>query len=144
MGTSFHYVSDRYGRDPGTYTRDEFEHMCLECFGSAPVLVEHIDGWHDADGLVLQRIDQDAQNTHNALCNALNNAIATSIANNRIVTVEVADLDAALAELEDRTDYHTDHAVENDGSLDVWGWTDTTRENTQDWRLRLVRCAVGV
>jgi hypothetical protein len=34
--------------------------------------------------------------------------------------------------------YQVDHVHENDGSYDVWGWTDETPENEQEWRVRVV------
>lgn len=34
--------------------------------------------------------------------------------------------------------YEVDWVVENDGSYDVWGWTDETPENEQEWRVRVV------
>lgn len=72
---------------------------------------------------------------------AIDHAIAASIAEDRIVRVEVEDMDAALESIACEgaaADYDTDSARENDGSVDVWGWTDATAANEQDWRIRLV------
>lgn len=62
-------------------------------------------------------------------------AIARSISHD-----EIARYGGSLAELlayADAEGYETDQARENDGSIDVWGWTATTSEGEQDWRVRV-------
>lgn len=49
--TSVICISDRY--DPGTNAQayesvDDFLSMCDACFGEAPELIKHADGWRDA------------------------------------------------------------------------------------------------
>ena len=34
-------------------------------------------------------------------------------------------------------DGEVDHATENDGTVDVWGWTEEMDEGEMDWRLRV-------
>lgn len=69
----------------------------------------------------------------------LNAAIDRSIAQNEIVSIEVdaGDLDNVLLDLADG-DCETDHVRLDDGTVDVWGWSDTTPADSMDWRLRLV------
>jgi hypothetical protein len=70
----------------------------------------------------------------------LNRAIADSVQENRIVSIEyVGDIGDCIADLSELHDGEIDYARENDGSYDVWGWTDETPESEQDWRLN-VRC----
>ncbi len=61
-------------------------------------------------------------------------AIATSICENRTVDVEATPEDVVAA----AESYDTDWSEENDGSIDMWGWTDATPESEQEWRLRLI------
>lgn len=66
-------------------------------------------------------------------------AIEESIQRNSIVDLAGADLSEVLAAAE-AMGYQTDHTDDPDGGLiDIWGWTDETSENEQDWRLHLVR-----
>ncbi len=58
-------------------------------------------------------------------------AISTSIREDRTITLESVTLDEVLAAA---IDYETDY-VEADGRIDIWGWTDATPADTQDWRL---------
>ena len=72
----------------------------------------------------------------------LSDAIRDSINLNKIVSVHYdGDISACIADLNAVTDSEIDYARENDGSYDVWGRTDETPENEQDWRLN-VRCSV--
>jgi hypothetical protein len=67
-------------------------------------------------------------------------AIENSIRENRIVAIEVGSpiLDV-LQMIGDETSYETDYDRENDGSYDVWGFTDATEPSKQGWRLN-IRC----
>lgn len=47
----------------------------------------------------------------------------------------------SLRQLLDYAEEHgweTDSSDENDGSIDVWGWTDQTLPNRQDWRVLVI------
>ena len=64
-------------------------------------------------------------------------AISRSISHNESVSIEIeaSDISAVVAEID--SDYETDYAKENDGTYDVWGWTEETPDNEQDWRLKI-------
>ena len=50
-------VSDRYSGQPETYTRAEFDAMCIHAFGEAAVLHEDADGnLCDDQGVVLETL----------------------------------------------------------------------------------------
>ncbi len=70
-------------------------------------------------------------------------AISDSIRENRIVSVvfDRGDISECVADINEVFDGEIDYARENDSSYDVWGWTDDTPEDEQDWRLN-VRCLV--
>lgn len=66
-------------------------------------------------------------------------AIDRSQSHDEVVTVTATNFAEALAELGRLWDGDIDHVRENDGALDVWGWTAETAEGEQDWRLRIER-----
>lgn len=70
---------------------------------------------------------------------SLKAAIARSRSHNESVTVEVGPTKIAdvMTELDSIYEGDTDYARENDGSYDVWGWTDETAEGEMDWRLNV-------
>lgn len=73
-------------------------------------------------------------------------AIARSISHSESVSLEIEATDisevmTAIDCVTENTD--TDYATENDGSYDVWGWTEETAENDQDWRLNVTIVAKG-
>lgn len=71
----------------------------------------------------------------------LKSSINDSIRENRIVTVDFdGDISECLAELNAFHEGDIDYVQENDGSYDVWGWTEETPENEQEWRLQ-VKCS---
>ena len=45
---------------------------------------------------------------------------------------------AELLEYAHEEGYETDSAVENNGDIDVWGWTDATLDDEQDWRVLVI------
>ena len=62
-----------------------------------------------------------------------------------IVTQEMVAYIGSLAELIGcATDagYSVGQVVTTDGDIEVWGWTQTTPTNEQDWRVRVVSAAV--
>lgn len=72
----------------------------------------------------------------------LRRAIEQSMQRNCSVSIETDDVGATLVLLAVEWDGEIDSvaAVEDgDGRLytDVWGWTDETPEDQQDWRLRM-------
>ena len=68
----------------------------------------------------------------------LESAVAVSVIEDRIVTVEVADFGTAQGLLEEM-DYEVD-SVDTDAGREVWGWTESTPDGEMDWRLLLVKC----
>lgn len=66
----------------------------------------------------------------------LQEAIERSISHDESVSLDYAgtesDLMVALDQLHDGD---IDSTHENNGNLDVWGWTAETPQDTQDWRL---------
>lgn len=67
-------------------------------------------------------------------------AIERSISHNETVKIEVetsdiSDVMVAIECVTENTD--TDRATENNGTYDVWGWTEETAEGEQDWRLNV-------
>ena len=68
-------------------------------------------------------------------------AIATSISEDRSVAVHVS-LNIVIEVLSE-TEYEYSHATENDGSVDVWGWTEDTPEGEHVWRLNVVEQSDG-
>jgi len=71
-------------------------------------------------------------------------AIDRSMSHDAIVRVEIESLEAALDIIASLPDYDSDSARENDGSIDVWGWSEETPDDEQDWRLRLVEAEAEV
>ena len=71
------------------------------------------------------------------LLNQIKRAINKSIDNNVVVHIlaDYGDIDEVLHDID--CNYDTDYFIENDGSYDVWGWTDETKPNEQDWRLNI-------
>ncbi len=73
----------------------------------------------------------------------LQHAIDRSIARNEIVHLEVANVQAALEQISQIWDGEIDYvwpAGEDEYGTrfaDVWGWTDETPENEQDFRICL-------
>lgn len=76
--------------------------------------------------------------TESKTTTTLRNAIDRSMSHDEIVRVEVEDQQAALQIIGELTAADIDWVRENDGSIDVWGWSEDTPEDEQDWRLRLV------
>jgi hypothetical protein len=66
-------------------------------------------------------------------------AIDRSRSHDEVVRIEIEATDIAdvLATLVAMYDGEIDSVTENDGSEDVWGWTDETAEGKQDWRLNI-------
>ncbi len=68
-------------------------------------------------------------------------AIARSISHDEIVTVTInGDSGDALVAVAAAWKGETDHRMidaEGVDTLDVWGWTDATAPNEQDWRLAI-------
>ena len=55
-----------------------------------------------------------------------------------IMKDKIAELTAYLRDViatGEQLGYEVDYAEYNDGSWDVWGWTDDTKNNDTDWRL---------
>lgn len=80
----------------------------------------------------------------------INAAITRSRQQDAIVTVEVADLDAAVAEVEriaadEGEDCDTAHTTVGDGraAVEVWGWDGDTPEGEMTWRITLVAAKIG-
>ena len=71
---------------------------------------------------------------------SIQEAIVRSISNNEIVYVEVDDLRAAIAEVQDEWEGETDYNEDSRGvgeGIDIFGWTHETAEGEQDFRLFL-------
>jgi len=69
----------------------------------------------------------------------LRQAIDRSRSHNEIVSIEYAATDSTELELAlgDIYDGQIDSACENDGAIDVWGWTEEMADGEMDWRLRV-------
>lgn len=69
----------------------------------------------------------------------LQSAIDRSRSHNETASVrlEARDISDVLAELGSLYDGEIDSARENDGSYDVWGWTEGMAEGEMDWRLNV-------
>lgn len=66
----------------------------------------------------------------------LTEAIDRSKSHDERASVEfVGDESDLLVALDQLHDGEIDSVRENDGEIDVWGWTDETPENEMDWRL---------
>lgn len=69
----------------------------------------------------------------------IKDAIARSESHNEIVIVEIeGDSGDALDAINEVWDGETDYSMfdyEGDDRMDVWGWTDKTPDDKQDWRL---------
>lgn len=67
----------------------------------------------------------------------LADAISRSRTQNERVSVEIeaGDISDVLAELASLCDGEIDSTTENDGSHDVWGWTEGMADGEMDWRL---------
>lgn len=72
-------------------------------------------------------------------------AITRSRQQDEIVTVEVADMDAAVAEVERIAagageDCDTAHTTIGDGraAIEAWGWDADSRDDAMSWRIVLV------
>lgn len=69
----------------------------------------------------------------------LQQAIDRSRSHNESVSVELVgddqtDIETALHAIYDG---EIDSAKENDGTIDVWGWTEGMAEGEMDWRLKV-------
>lgn len=77
----------------------------------------------------------------NTIADQIKEAIARSISHDEIVHITIdGDSGDALAEINAAWDGETDHTLADyEGSyrLDVWGWTDKTPDDKQDWRLNI-------
>ena len=71
----------------------------------------------------------------------IKNAIDRSISHNEIVHITIdGDSGDALEAIREVFDGDTDYAMadyEGMDTMDVWGWTEETAENEQDWRLAI-------
>ena len=67
---------------------------------------------------------------------AIRQAISDSIREDRTVEADYdGDISDCIADIGEVFDGDVDYAQENDGSYDVWGWTEETPDGKQDWRL---------
>jgi len=80
----------------------------------------------------------------------ITDAITRSRQQYEIVTVEVTDMDAAVAEVERiaeaASEYcDTAHTSVGDGlaAVDAWGWNESSGDNDMTWRISLVASKVG-
>jgi hypothetical protein len=77
-------------------------------------------------------------------------AITRSRQQDEIVTVEVADLDAAVAEVERiaaaaAEDCDTAHTTVGDdrAAVEAWGWDADSQDDAMSWRIVLVAAEIG-
>jgi hypothetical protein len=67
----------------------------------------------------------------------IKSAIDRSVSRNEIVHITIdGDSGDALEAIHEVFDGDTDYAMSAD-TMDVWGWTDETAKNDQDWRLAI-------
>lgn len=67
----------------------------------------------------------------------IESAIARSQSYNEIVSLDAPSKQAVLDAIAELWDGETDYVMVEPDLMDVWGWTDETPENKQDWRLNV-------
>lgn len=71
----------------------------------------------------------------------LQQAIDRSISHNERVNVEFTGTRSELIRvLNGIYDGEIDYVTENDGTIDVWGWTEDMPEQDTEWRLYVTLC----
>ena len=69
---------------------------------------------------------------------ALSDAISRSQSHTERVAVDFdGDRSDLMVSLDGIYDGEIDDATENDGTIDVWGWTEAKAEGEMDWRLKV-------
>ena len=74
----------------------------------------------------------------NTIENEIRKAIDRSVSHAECVSITVeTTINEVMSAIEVVTDAEVDY-VKNDGSYDVWGWTDSTADQEHDWRLSVI------